>query len=114
MTAAFAVLFIGLAETSRTWAVTPTWSGTSSTNRSNALNWGGVAPGTADVVLFDLGAYSNQPSVDTAASSVGGIWDTGSGSVSISVSGGTLTLNVATVRSNAKTLSPLSAGRCLR
>ena len=58
-------------------------------------------PGGADVGLFSLGSYANQPNVTTPAA-VGGIWQTGGGTQTL---GGTalLTLNGATINGNTAT-----------
>ena len=59
------------------------------------------APGSADVGLFNLGSpYTYQPNL-SAAAAVGGLWDTGSGT--LTVSGSALTLNAATINGNAAT-----------
>jgi autotransporter-associated beta strand protein len=72
------------------------------------LNWGGTLPGSADVALFSAASYVSQPSLTTTAS-VGGIWDTGSGAVTI---GGTsaLTLFGATINSNTGTGMEVDVG----
>jgi autotransporter-associated beta strand protein len=78
-------------------AATLTWSN-SGTTWSTASNWGGTAPGSSDIGLFNLNAaYTYQPSL-TSAAAVGGVWDTGSGPVTIG--GSPLTLNGTTINSN--------------
>ena len=63
-------------------------------------NWGGTVPGASDVGQFGLGSYTSQPTL-TATSSIGGLWNTGGGAVT--VSGSTLTLNSTSIGSNANT-----------
>ena len=71
-------------------AATLTWSN-SGTAWNAASNWGTATPGAYDTALFNLNAaYTNQPTL-TATASVGGLWDTGSGA--ITVSGSALTLS---------------------
>jgi autotransporter-associated beta strand protein len=67
---------------------------------SDASNWGGTAPGSADVGQFDLDSYPDQPTV-TAGTQVGGIWVTGSGGVTIT--GSALTIESATINGNSAT-----------
>ena len=75
-------------------AATLTWSN-SGTAWNTASNWGGILPGSGDVALFNYGpAYTYQPNL-SSGTAVGGLWDTGSGSLTIS--GSTLTLNSATI-----------------
>ncbi len=69
-------------------AATYTWSN-SGTDWGTASNWGGTIPASSDIGLFNLPSYSNQPSVGET-NSLGGIWDTGSGSLAIG-GGSTLT-----------------------
>ena len=79
-------------------AATYTW-GNSDTNWNVASNWinNSGLPGSSDVGLFNLnGTYSYQPNLTTAAT-VGGVWETGSGALTIS--GSVLTLNGATITS---------------
>ena len=81
-------------------AATYTWGNTGVT-WSSSSNWFGATPGSADIALFNLnGTYTSQPAI-TAATSVGALWDTGSGA--LTVSGSALTLNGATVNGNAAT-----------
>ena len=51
-------------------ATTYDWSGGTSTDWNNAANWGGTAPGGADVAEFNSATYTRQPTVN-AASPVG-------------------------------------------
>ena len=84
------------------WSATFTWSSTATgTDWNVASNWGGTLPGSADIGLFSAASYSSQPSL-TSAASIGGIWGTGSGAVTI---GGTsaLTLFGTTINSNTGT-----------
>jgi fibronectin-binding autotransporter adhesin len=67
--------------TSTTWNVTSNWSA-------------GGPPSNTDVAEFNSSSYALQPSL-TAAAIVGGLWDTGSGTVGIG--GSALTLNGATI-----------------
>ena len=84
------------------------WTGISDSDWSNAANWGGTAPGPSDVGLFSSNAaYPNQPNL-TAASAIGGLWNTGSASVSIG--GSPLTLNSATINGNASTGIEMDTG----
>jgi fibronectin-binding autotransporter adhesin len=92
-------LTLGLA-TRPASANTYTWANLGTT-WSAASNWGGTAPGGTDVGQFTTGpSYAFQPAL-TSTGSIGGIWDTGSGPVT--VSGSTLTLNSATINGNAAT-----------
>ena len=77
-----------------------TWS-PANTNWSAASNWGGTVPGTADIGLFNLnGIYAYQPNL-AAAATVGGLWDTGSGSLAIG--GSALTLKGVMINGNSTT-----------
>ena len=78
------------------------------TNWNDASNWGGTLPGSADIGLFSAASYTSQPSLASTAA-VGGIWDTGSGAVTI---GGTsaLTLFGTTINGNAGTGIEVDAG----
>ncbi len=91
------------------WAGTYTWIGSpTGIDWNDPANWGGTLPGSADIGLFPAGSYISQPSIISPAS-VGGIWDTGAGSVSI---GGTnaLTLFGTTINDNPNTGIELDAG----
>lgn len=79
-----------------TWnpsATGPTWSA--------ASNWGGTAPGAGDVGQFTAGLYASQPSL-TSTATVGGLWETGSGAITISGSALTL-VGTNTINGNANT-----------
>ena len=71
------------------------------TTWGDASNWGGNAPGSGDIGMFGLGAYTYQPNLLVAAA-VGGIWETGGGGLTI---GGvsTLTLQAALINGNYAT-----------
>jgi fibronectin-binding autotransporter adhesin len=99
------VLVAGLVGQS-TSAATYTWANTGAT-WNTAANWGGTVPGSSDVGLFNLGSYSFQPTL-SAITSVGGLWDTGTGAVT--VSGSALTLNSASINGNATTGIELDPG----
>jgi fibronectin-binding autotransporter adhesin len=104
---AILVLGLGMASAAKVApAATFTWSG-SGTDWSTAGNWGGTAPGTADIALFAGASYANQPALGSPAG-VGGIWDTGGGAVT--VSGSALTINAATINGNANTGIELDGG----
>ena len=82
-------------------AATLTWSN-SGTTWSAASNWGGTAPGSSDTALFNYGpTYTYQPTL-SSGTAVGGLWDTGSGSLTIG-GASTLTLNGVTINSNTGT-----------
>jgi len=91
-------------------AATYTWAN-QGTNWNVASNWTATLPGSGDVGLFNLSAYTSQPSLTaTTSTSIGGVWDTGSGAVTIiSSSGGALTLSAATINGNANTGIELDA-----
>ena len=98
-----AIVIIGLANalfaTSASAAVF-TWSSTTTgTNWNVAANWGGTVPGSTDIGLFSSASYTSQPSLVSAAS-IGGVWDTGSGAVTI---GGTNALTLFGTTINSKT-----------
>ncbi len=88
-------------------AATQTWSNLG-TDWGTASNWFGALPGPTDAALFNLGAYSAQPNVGET-SSVGGLWSTGSGPLTI---GGTspLTINGTTINGNANTGIEMNPG----
>ena len=67
-----------------------TWSN-SGTTWAVASNWGGQTPGSVDIALFNLSSYNYQPAV-SSGTTVGGIWDTGSATLTVS-GASTLTLN---------------------
>ncbi len=94
---------------STAWSATLTWSSTATgTSWNVASNWGGAVPGSADVGLFSAASYTSQPSLSSTAG-IGGIWDTGSGPITI---GGT-TLTIAgtnTINGNANTGIELDPG----
>ena len=96
-----AVLAILFGDSSAQAQTTYTWSGTSSVNWSDAANWGGTAPGSGDIALFNGSTYTYQPTIGSSTS-VGGLWDTGSSALAIG-GAGTLTLNAATINGNAAT-----------
>ena len=81
-------------------AATYSWANTG-TNWNAASCWGGTEPGIADVVEFNSSTYTFQP-VLTFVGSAAGIWDPGSGSVSIAgsqtflLAGGTVNGNPST------------------
>ncbi|MGO9108091.1 MAG: beta strand repeat-containing protein [Thermoguttaceae bacterium] len=90
------------------WSATLTWSSTAAdTNWNDPSNWGGTVPGAADVGQFAAASYTSQPSLSTTAA-IGGIWDTGSGAVTIG--GTTLSIASATINGNAGTGIELDAG----
>ncbi len=87
---------------SNAWSATLTWSSTAAgTSWNDASNWGGTVPGSVDIGLFAAASYASQPAL-TSTAATGGIWDTGSGAVTI---GGTsaLTLFGTTINSNPGT-----------
>ncbi len=89
-----------------TAAATYTWSPASTTWA--ASNWGGTAPGVADVGLFNAnGTYSYQPNLALTASA-GAIWDAGNGAVTIS--GSTLALYGTTINGNSGMGIEIDAG----
>ncbi len=93
---------------SRAWSATYTWDSTAAATSWNAAsNWGGMVPGGADVGLFSAGSYTSQPSLTTTAA-IGGIWDTGSGGITIG--GTTLSIAGATINGNAGTGIELDSG----
>ena len=65
-------------------ASTYNWnSNNTSTNWNTGSNWSGsIVPGNSDVAKFSSSAYSAQPSL-ALSSSVGGVWSTGAGAVTI-------------------------------
>jgi autotransporter-associated beta strand protein len=72
------------------------WTGTVTTTWNLDLNWNSqTVPTSADNAVFDT-TFSNQPSV-TVATSVGGLWMTGSVAQNVIISGATLTLNGNTI-----------------
>ncbi len=84
---------VGLACLAFAWALfygnsiarsaTLTWSSTATQASWNvASNWGGAVPGSADIGLFSSASYASQPSLASTAA-VAGIWDTGSGAITI-------------------------------
>jgi len=84
---------------STAWSATLIWSNTATSSDWNtASNWGGTVPGSADIGLFSAASYTSQPSLTTTAN-IGGIWDTGSGAVTIS-GASALTLFGTTIESN--------------
>ena len=88
-------------------ATTYTWSN-SGTAWSSAANWGGAVPASAGVGLFNLNAtYASQP-ILTSTAAVGGLWNTGSGAVTIS---GRPRIRLA---ASSSTATPLSASRWTR
>ena len=90
------------------WSATYTWSSTATgTSWNVASNWGGTVPQSGDIGLFSAGSYTSQPSLSSPAS-VGGIWDTGSGAITIG--GTTLTLYGASINGNAGTDVELDPG----
>jgi autotransporter-associated beta strand protein len=95
--------YVGHAEAAvLTWAdVGTAWS--------PASDWSPAGPpGSGDTALFNMGSYVNQPTVVDVPLSIGGIWDTGSGGVTIS-GGNTLTINGTTINGNANTGIELDA-----
>ena len=78
------------------------WSN-SGTAWSTGASWGGTAPGSGDIALFNRNSpYTNLPSIDAVSLSVGGIYDTGSGTLAIGGSNA-LTINRTTINGNANT-----------
>ncbi len=73
----------------------------------HAFELGGSVPGSGDTALFNAASYNNQPSLSTPAS-VGGIWGTGGGTVTID--GNALALYGTTINSNAGTGIELDSG----
>jgi len=69
---------------------------------------GGTVPGSGDLGLFSAASYNSQPYVD-AASSLGGIWNTGAGAVTIDGTNA-LTLYGTTINGNAGTGVEMDAG----
>ncbi len=92
---------------SRAWSATDTWTGTG-TNWSDASNWGGAVPGSSDIGLFSAASYTSQPSLVSPAA-VAGIWDTGSGTITVGGSSA-LTLFGTTINSNTGTGIEIDAG----
>ena len=81
-------------------AATLTWSNLG-TDWGTASNWGSTAPGSADIALFNYGpTYAYQPNL-SSGTAVGGLWDTGSGTLTIG--GSALTINAATIGVNNTT-----------
>ena len=101
---AFGVIVLGVGELAP--AATLTWSD-SGTDWNTPSNWGGSVPGSGDTALFNAASYNNQPSLSSPAS-VGGIWGTGGGTVTID--GNALTLYGTTINSNAGTGIELDSG----
>ncbi len=62
-----------------------------------AANWGGTVPSGTDIGLFNAGPYTFQPDLG-APYAVGALWNTGTGSVTITDQ--PLTLNSCTVNGN--------------
>ncbi len=84
-----------------------TWSN-SGTTWGSAANWGGTAPGSADIGLFSSNtAYTSQPTL-TGTAAVGGLWSTGS--AALVVSGSALTLSGVVINGNAATGIEMDAG----
>lgn len=72
------------------------WTGTATTAWNVGANWNNLTvPTSSDNAVFD-GTFSNQPSV-TLATSVGGLWMTGSVAQNVIISGSTLTMNGNTI-----------------
>ena len=89
-------------------AATFTWkTNASGPAWSAASNWGGTLPGAADIAKFSGAAYAFQPSLTTTAS-VGGIWSTGS--ASLTISGSELALYGTTINSKSGTGIEVDAG----
>ena len=104
---AIAVLLLGSSLHGSAAAAICTWQDTG-TVWNIGSNWGGTPPGSGDIGLFNLNStYLYQPAL-SAAASVGGLRDTGSGS--LTVSGSTLTLNSATINGNAAAGIEMDAG----
>src|SRR5207248_9145908 len=70
------------------------WNGATSTTWGTSTNWDAL-PGSADNAVFD-GTFSNQPNVGIATT-IGGLWMTGSVGQNVTVSGTTLTLQGNTI-----------------
>jgi len=78
-----------------------TWEGTAGTAWSTGGNWlNGATPPTGSVVLFDSGSYTHQPTFNVT-SSAAAVWDTGSGSVTITGSIYNLGFSDATINGNS-------------
>ena len=92
-----AVLGLALLWSGPVRAATDTWNPGSSGSWGTAGNWSIAVPGSGDIALFSSASYTYQPSL-TSTASLGGIWDTGSGSLSIS--GSTLALYGTTIGSS--------------
>ena len=91
-------------------AATYTWSNLG-INWATPANWGGTAPGSGDIGLFNVPSgtgYSFGPNV-AETNSIGGIWDTGSAQLTIS-GASTLTLYGTTINGNASTGIEMDSG----
>ena len=88
---------------------TVAWSN-SGTAWSSTASWAGAVPGGGDIALFNRNSpYAYLPRIDSAALSVGGIYDTGSAALSIGGSSA-LAVNGAMINGNADTGIELDAG----
>ena len=95
--ALFGLTIVFAFATSPTWAQNVyTWANVGS-DWGTAANWGGTVPAGADTGLFNADTYPFEPNL-AGHFTVGGVWSTGSGNVT--VTGSALTLNSATVNSN--------------
>ena len=84
-------------------AATYTWSSAAQV-WSTPASWGGTVPSGTDVGLFNSSSYSN-PATLTASATTGGVWDTGSGSLTVASAAGAdiLTINGLTINGNPST-----------
>ena len=83
-------------------AATFTWSGSGAADWGTAGDWvNNALPGAGDVALFSGPSYYNYQPTLAAAYPVGGLWDTGT--ASLTVGGSTLNLNGTTINGNAFT-----------
>ena len=86
-------------------AATYTWSNPSGLPYWNITgNWGGT-PGGSDVGLFNSNSSYAHPATLTVSATIGGVWDTGSGALTIgsTASTDTLTVNGGTIGVNPST-----------
>ncbi len=91
-----AIVFISFASALKAQNVY-TWANVGS-DWGTAADWGGTVPTGTDIGLFNAGPYTFQPDLGSPYS-VGAVWNTGSGSVT--VTDNALTLNGCMVNGNS-------------
>ncbi len=83
-----------------------TWGNVGS-NWGTAANWGGTVPTATDTGLFKAGSYQFEPNL-AAPFSIGGVWSTGAGIVTIN--GSSLTIKSTSINGNAFTGIEMDSG----